>query len=39
MSGVAWLVMGVICGTVWGGFALLLMMALKREGAKIDPRS
>ena len=34
MSGLAWTVMLVICGTVWGGFLTLLAFAFKREGAK-----
>lgn len=34
MSGLAWTVMAVICGTVWGGFLSLLIFALRREGAK-----
>ena len=34
MSGTAVVMMVVICGVVWGGFALLLVRALRREGRK-----
>lgn len=34
MSNLALVTMLLICGFVWGGFALLLMRALRREGAK-----
>lgn len=39
MSGLAWTVMAVICGTVWGGFVSLLVFALRRESAKTGDRS
>lgn len=31
MSGLAVAVMVAVCGVVWGGFALLLVLALRRE--------
>lgn len=34
MSAVAVASMVVICGLVWGGFAVLLTTAVRREGAK-----
>lgn len=34
MSGLAVVMMVAICSFVWGGFALLLIRALTREGAK-----
>ncbi|HEX6203556.1 MAG TPA: hypothetical protein VF100_11180 [Thermoanaerobaculia bacterium] len=34
MSGLAVAVMVVVCGLVWGGFALLLALALRHEGAR-----
>lgn len=34
MSGQAILVMGLICGFVWGGFGLLLTQAIRRESVK-----
>lgn len=39
MSGLAWVVMAVICGTVWGGFVCLLAFALRRESAKNEGES
>ena len=34
MSGQALVVMVVVCGFVWGGFVLLLLRAIRREGQK-----
>lgn len=34
MSGIAIAVMVVVCGLVWGGFAVLLVLALRREGSR-----
>lgn len=34
MSGQAWVVMVLTCGLVWGGFAVLLVHAARREAAK-----
>jgi hypothetical protein len=34
MSGIAVTMMVLICGLVWGGFAYLLIRALRKEGAK-----
>ncbi|HEX2254337.1 MAG TPA: MetS family NSS transporter small subunit [Thermoanaerobaculia bacterium] len=34
MSPLAVVVMVLVCGTVWGGFALLLTRAVRREGGK-----
>lgn len=34
MSPIALKVMILVCGFIWGGFALLLARALRREGAK-----
>ena len=34
MTGLAWTIMILICGTVWGGFLLLLSYAFRREGIK-----
>ncbi len=34
MSPLAVTVMVLVCGTVWGGFAVLLRLALRREGGK-----
>ena len=34
MSGTAVMMMLLICGVVWGGFALLLTRAVRREGRK-----
>lgn len=34
MSGLAVAVMVAVCGVVWGGFAVLLALALRREGAR-----
>jgi len=36
MSGTAIATMIVICGVVWGGFALLLTRAVRHEGRKRD---
>lgn len=34
MSALALAVMVVVCGVVWGGFAVLLVLALRREGSR-----
>ena len=34
MTGTAIVTMVVICGVVWGGFALLLTRAVRHEGQK-----
>jgi len=34
MNPAAWLTLLVVTGTVWGGFAVLLSIALRREAAK-----
>lgn len=34
MSPTAWVIMLVIAGIIWGGFGLLLTLALRREAAK-----
>lgn len=34
MSATAVVMMVLICGVVWGGFALLLARAVRREGRK-----
>lgn len=34
MSGIAIAVMVAVCGLVWGGFAVLLVLALRREGSR-----
>ena len=34
MSGIAVVVMVAVCGLVWGGFGLLLVLALRREGSR-----
>lgn len=34
MTPTAWATLIVICGTVWGGFVLLLVRALRSEGQK-----
>ena len=34
MTGTAIATMVVICGVVWGGFALLLIRAVRHEGQK-----
>ncbi len=34
MSGVAITMMVVICGIVWGGFALLISRAIRKEAMK-----
>lgn len=39
MTPLAWTVMLVICGTVWGGFISLLVYALRREGEKTSQGS
>lgn len=36
MSGLAIAVMVVVCTIVWGGFALLLGLALRHEGGRRD---
>jgi hypothetical protein len=36
MTTTAWVTMGVILTLVWGGFALLAVMALRRESGKSD---
>ena len=36
MSGLAQVVMLVVCGTVWGGFLSLLVFAFRRESSKSD---
>jgi hypothetical protein len=32
VSGIAVAVMVAVCGVVWGGFGVLLVLALRREG-------
>lgn len=34
MTAAAWLTFAVVAGFVWGGFALLLVVALRKERAK-----
>lgn len=34
MSPTAWFTMFAVAGLIWGGFATLLMLALRREAAK-----
>ena len=34
MSGLAIAVMVIVCGLVWGGFVLLLALALRHEGGR-----
>jgi hypothetical protein len=34
MTPMAWLVFALVAGFVWGGFALLLFRAVRREGEK-----
>jgi hypothetical protein len=34
MPTAAWITMILIMGFVWGGFALLLVMALRKEGGR-----
>lgn len=34
MSGLAVAVMVAVCGLVWGGFGVLLVLALRREGSR-----
>ena len=34
MSPIALMVMTAVCGFVWGGFVVLLIRALRSEGAK-----
>lgn len=34
MTGLAVLMMVLVCGFVWGGFTGLLIRAIRREGAK-----
>ena len=34
MTTLAWTVMAVICGLVWGGFVTLLVYAFRRENTK-----
>lgn len=36
MTAGAWATMAVICGFVWGGFALLLSFAMRKERFKRD---
>ena len=38
MTPIAITMMVLICGLVWGGFALLLFRAIKQEGRKTDGR-
>ena len=38
MTPLAWLTMSVVCGIVWGGFVVLLIRALRFEGAKARER-
>lgn len=38
MSDLATVMMVLICGFIWGGFALLLARAVRREGAKTAGR-
>lgn len=33
MSLEAWIVMGIVTGTVWGGLALIVALALRKESA------
>lgn len=37
MSSAAVVVMVAICGTVWGGFLVLLRRAVREEGRKANP--
>lgn len=39
MTPMAWATMIAICGLVWGGFAGLLVFALRSEGKKKDART
>ena len=36
MTAAAWWMMALVCGFVWGGFGVLLVRALRREGRKGD---
>jgi len=36
VSAAGWLTLAVVCGFVWGGFATLLLRALRRERHKRD---
>ena len=38
MTSLAVVTMLVICGTVWGGFAALVVRAVRRESAKVRDR-
>ncbi len=37
MTTATWVTLIVICGFVWGGFALAVMTAFKAESEKTDP--
>ena len=39
MGAATWTAMLVICGIVWGGFALLLLRALRSEASKTSAES
>jgi hypothetical protein len=38
MTTVAWLVLILVCGFVWGGFLTLLLRALRAEDSKVRGR-
>ena len=38
MSSISIVMMILICGVIWGGFATLLMRAVKHEGRKSEGR-
>ena len=34
MTPTAWWIFALVCGFIWGGFGLLLLRAIRREGRK-----
>lgn len=38
MSPAAWVMMALVGGFIWGGFLLLLVRAVRKEGAKTSER-
>jgi len=35
VTGAAWITFAVICGFIWGGFAILVVLALGKERRKL----
>lgn len=36
MTGAAWVTFAVVAGFVWGGFAILVVLALRKERRKLQ---